>query len=275
MDEPHWVKRFTDHGATGAYLRVVEGGTIGAGDEVTVVSRPDARRDRVRGLLRAAHRRGRGWSRCSPSRTTSPWPWWRPSAATSSPGSDRRPAASSTYSTGRTARDRPHEGPPRASVRVAEDPGSRRAATVSAGVTEQESVGQLPPSVGRMFLDRVAATPGNEAYRRPVGDSWESMTWGETGERVAADRCRPGRAGHRARGAGGDPLLDPGRLGAGRLRDPLRGRRDHDGLPDDQPRGRRVHPVRLGHPAGLRRGRPPGRPSCASSGPTCPTSPAW
>ncbi len=56
---------------------------------------------------------------------------------------------------------------------------------MSAGVTEQESVGQLPPSVGRMFLDRVAATPGNEAYRRPVGDSWESLTWGETGERVA------------------------------------------------------------------------------------------
>jgi MOSC domain-containing protein YiiM len=41
MDEPHWVKRFTEHGATGAYLRVVEGGTVGAGDAVTVVSRPE------------------------------------------------------------------------------------------------------------------------------------------------------------------------------------------------------------------------------------------
>lgn len=40
MDEPQWVKRFTEHGATGAYLRVVEGGTIGAGDDVTVISRP-------------------------------------------------------------------------------------------------------------------------------------------------------------------------------------------------------------------------------------------
>jgi MOSC domain-containing protein YiiM len=40
MDEPQWVKRFTEHGATGAYLRVVEGGTVGAGDEVTVISRP-------------------------------------------------------------------------------------------------------------------------------------------------------------------------------------------------------------------------------------------
>jgi long-chain acyl-CoA synthetase len=57
---------------------------------------------------------------------------------------------------------------------------------VSATTTEQESVGHRPPSVGRMFLDRVAATPGNEAYRRPVGDSWESMNWGETGKRVEA-----------------------------------------------------------------------------------------
>jgi long-chain acyl-CoA synthetase len=37
-----------------------------------------------------------------------------------------------------------------------------------------------------MFLDRVATTPGNEAYRRPVGDAWESMTWGEAGARVEA-----------------------------------------------------------------------------------------
>lgn len=41
MDEPHWVKRFTDHGAPGAYLRVVAEGTVGAGDEVEVVHRPD------------------------------------------------------------------------------------------------------------------------------------------------------------------------------------------------------------------------------------------
>jgi MOSC domain-containing protein YiiM len=41
MDEPHWVKRFTEHGAPGAYLRVVAEGTVGAGDEVEVVHRPD------------------------------------------------------------------------------------------------------------------------------------------------------------------------------------------------------------------------------------------
>ena len=40
MDEPHWVKRFTEHGASGAYLRVVEEGTVGAGDRVTVTDRP-------------------------------------------------------------------------------------------------------------------------------------------------------------------------------------------------------------------------------------------
>jgi MOSC domain-containing protein YiiM len=40
-DEPQLVKRFTAHGATGAYLRVLEPGGIGAGDPVEVVFRPD------------------------------------------------------------------------------------------------------------------------------------------------------------------------------------------------------------------------------------------
>ncbi|MGX5655997.1 MOSC domain-containing protein [Geodermatophilus nigrescens] len=39
-DVPDLVKRFTARGATGAYLRVLETGDVGAGDEVTVVSRP-------------------------------------------------------------------------------------------------------------------------------------------------------------------------------------------------------------------------------------------
>ncbi|MGF6887434.1 MOSC domain-containing protein YiiM [Nocardia sp. GAS34] len=34
--EPHWVKRFTQQSDTGAYLRVLSEGTIGAGDEVRV-----------------------------------------------------------------------------------------------------------------------------------------------------------------------------------------------------------------------------------------------
>ena len=40
MNEPRWVKRFTEHGASGAYLRVVGEGTVGAGDRVTVTDRP-------------------------------------------------------------------------------------------------------------------------------------------------------------------------------------------------------------------------------------------
>ncbi|MFG1702419.1 MOSC domain-containing protein [Nonomuraea sp. M3C6] len=42
MDEPGWVKRFTEAGRPGAYLRVVELGELGVGDEVELVSRPEA-----------------------------------------------------------------------------------------------------------------------------------------------------------------------------------------------------------------------------------------
>jgi long-chain acyl-CoA synthetase len=45
------------------------------------------------------------------------------------------------------------------------------------------------PSVARMLADRVAATPTAEAYRWPVAgadgtETWESMTWADTGDRV-------------------------------------------------------------------------------------------
>lgn len=40
------------------------------------------------------------------------------------------------------------------------------------------------PSVGRMFLDRVAATPDTEAFRYPDGDGWSSLTWQQTSDRV-------------------------------------------------------------------------------------------
>ncbi|GAB89630.1 MOSC domain-containing protein [Gordonia rhizosphera] len=39
--EPKWVKRFLDRADTGAYLRVLSPGTVGAGDRVTVLHRPD------------------------------------------------------------------------------------------------------------------------------------------------------------------------------------------------------------------------------------------
>jgi MOSC domain-containing protein YiiM len=40
-DVPDLVKRFAAHGATGAYLRVLETGDVGAGDPVELVRRPD------------------------------------------------------------------------------------------------------------------------------------------------------------------------------------------------------------------------------------------
>jgi long-chain acyl-CoA synthetase len=40
------------------------------------------------------------------------------------------------------------------------------------------------PSVARMFLNRVAATPHAEAFRYPQDHSWESVTWQRVGERV-------------------------------------------------------------------------------------------
>ncbi|MDP9951572.1 MULTISPECIES: MOSC domain-containing protein [Streptomyces] len=41
LGEQGWVRRFTQHGVTGAYLRVVEPGTVRAGDPVEIVHRPD------------------------------------------------------------------------------------------------------------------------------------------------------------------------------------------------------------------------------------------
>jgi MOSC domain-containing protein YiiM len=41
LDERGWVKRFTREGATGAYLRVIEPGTIRCGDPVELVHLPD------------------------------------------------------------------------------------------------------------------------------------------------------------------------------------------------------------------------------------------
>lgn len=40
LDEPGWVRTFTNYGAPGAYLRVLEPGPVRAGDDVVVVDRP-------------------------------------------------------------------------------------------------------------------------------------------------------------------------------------------------------------------------------------------
>jgi MOSC domain-containing protein YiiM len=41
MDEKQWVKRFTLEGRPGAYFRVIETGTVSAGDRIEVVERRD------------------------------------------------------------------------------------------------------------------------------------------------------------------------------------------------------------------------------------------
>jgi MOSC domain-containing protein YiiM len=41
LGEKGWVKRFTQNGAPGAYLRVIEPGEIRAGDAIEIVYRPD------------------------------------------------------------------------------------------------------------------------------------------------------------------------------------------------------------------------------------------
>lgn len=41
MDEPRWVRRFTEHGAPGAYLKVLTEGWVKAGDPITIESIPD------------------------------------------------------------------------------------------------------------------------------------------------------------------------------------------------------------------------------------------
>ncbi|MFD4017054.1 MOSC domain-containing protein [Streptomyces sp. SH5] len=41
LGEQGWVRRFTRQGVTGAYLRVIEPGTVRAGDPVEIVYRPD------------------------------------------------------------------------------------------------------------------------------------------------------------------------------------------------------------------------------------------
>lgn len=40
FDERAWVRRFTEHGRPGPYLRVLEEGSLQAGDAITVVDRP-------------------------------------------------------------------------------------------------------------------------------------------------------------------------------------------------------------------------------------------
>ncbi|MFE9644943.1 AMP-dependent synthetase/ligase [Streptomyces sp. NPDC006365] len=55
----------------------------------------------------------------------------------------------------------------------------------------QTPIGNRPPSVAGLFLERVAATPGAEAYRYPVPPAsvdgpadWKSLSWAQAADRV-------------------------------------------------------------------------------------------
>ncbi len=51
--------------------------------------------------------------------------------------------------------------------------------------TDASFIQSLPPNVAVQFLDRVKKSPQLEAFRYPVGESWESVTWKEAGDEVA------------------------------------------------------------------------------------------
>ncbi|HEX5089182.1 MAG TPA: AMP-dependent synthetase/ligase [Nocardioides sp.] len=51
-------------------------------------------------------------------------------------------------------------------------------------ITDPSFVEHLTPNFAQLFLDRVATSPTLEAYRFPRGDSWESVTWQQCGDRV-------------------------------------------------------------------------------------------
>lgn len=56
---------------------------------------------------------------------------------------------------------------------------------MTAGTLESaELTKDRPPSIGRMFLDRVEAVPHREAYRYLDGAGWSSLTWQQTKDRV-------------------------------------------------------------------------------------------
>ena len=46
-------------------------------------------------------------------------------------------------------------------------------------------IDKMPRNVAVQFLDRVQQTPSLEAFRYPVGEAWESVTWREVGDQVS------------------------------------------------------------------------------------------
>ena len=56
--------------------------------------------------------------------------------------------------------------------------------TSSAEQFDEKTIDHRARSVAHMFLDRVAASPADEAYRFPKDGGWASLTWAETNERA-------------------------------------------------------------------------------------------
>jgi long-chain acyl-CoA synthetase len=56
--------------------------------------------------------------------------------------------------------------------------------TATAHPSDHSVIENRASSVADLFLDRVRETPGREAFRYPVGDTWVSKTWQEAGDQV-------------------------------------------------------------------------------------------
>jgi long-chain acyl-CoA synthetase len=65
------------------------------------------------------------------------------------------------------------------------DPSRRGASTVS-HVKDPSVIDRRLMTVGEMFLERVRRSPDREAYRYPVGDRWESVTWEQADKRATS-----------------------------------------------------------------------------------------
>ena len=53
-------------------------------------------------------------------------------------------------------------------------------------IITDDFISSMPQNVAVQFLDRVTRTPDREAYRYPTeAETWESVTWRETGDLVA------------------------------------------------------------------------------------------
>ena len=138
---------------------------------------------------------------------------------------------------------------------------------------DMTAIDNRAPNVGRQFFDRVRATPNREAYRYPKGDTWESQTWQETGDHVTKLAAGLVALGIEPEQRVGIAAGHPVRVDPRGPRDHVRRRRDHDGLPLDDGRRRRLHP-RPTPSAGWCSPRTTARsPSCSSARPSCRTCP--